>query len=318
MKLTDAKQAFLSRCYSQNLSELTIEWYARRLKLFLRFLAEKSIDDVGAVTAILIRDYLGSQRQKGIGSETIYRDWGAMKCFFRFIHREKVITENPMDRVEQPRREKHIIKPMNMEQVRELLSKPDLRTVEGKRDKALMLLMVDSGLRVSEAISVQIDRIDWTGPSVTVMGKGRKERTIPLGNSTAEAMREYEKARKKSDKPLFFLSRRGHAMNNRYVQVAMRKYGKMTSITGIRISPHTLRHTFATQYIKNGGDVFSLQNIIGHSRLDMVRIYVNLAQSDVATQHRKFSPIDYTTPAVIQHVDPATADISNCNLKSGH
>ena len=298
MKFTDAQHVFLSRCYSQNHSELTIDWYNRKLRLLGVFLIQKGVAEIESVSSIHIREYLSFLRQSHQSTETIYRTWGAFKCYFRFLHMEKILKKNTMDRVEKPRREKHIIQPLNMAQVQELLGKPDIKTVSGLRDKALMLLMVDSGLRLSEAINLKTDRIYWSDGSVTVMGKGRKERSVPLGATTKVVMAEYAVIRNKNGGDYFFLSRRGHAMKNRYVQVAMKKYGKMTVITGVRISPHTLRHTFAIQYIKNGGDAFSLQAILGHSTLEMVRNYVNLAQQDVTTQHRKFSPIDYVSPPV--------------------
>ena len=112
-------------------------------------------------------------------------------------------------------------------------------------------------------------------------------------------MSEYANARKQNKTQYFFLTRRGHRLKNRYVQVAIKKYSKMTGITGVRVSPHTLRHTFAIQYIKNGGDAFSLQSILGHATLEMVRAYVNLAKNDVTIQHRKFSPIDYIPSASV-------------------
>ncbi|OGS12461.1 MAG: hypothetical protein A2234_00175 [Elusimicrobia bacterium RIFOXYA2_FULL_58_8] len=296
MKISDAQQVFLSRCYSQNLSELTIDWYARKLKLLGVVLAQKNVTEIESVSAIHIREYIAILRQNHQSTETIFRTWGALKCYFRFLHLEKVIKKNIMDRVEKPRRERHIIQPLNMAQVHDLLKRPDTKTSRGLRDRALMLLMVDSGLRLSEAISLKTEKIYWADGLVTVMGKGRKERAVPISETTKAALAEYAKVRGESDAPYIFLSRRGYAMKNRYVQVALRQYGKMTDITGVRISPHTLRHTFAIQYIKNGGDVFSLQSILGHSTLDMVRNYVNLAQQDITIQHRKFSPVDFVPP----------------------
>ncbi|OGR74248.1 MAG: hypothetical protein A2089_03670 [Elusimicrobia bacterium GWD2_63_28] len=299
MKLTDAQQAFLSRCYSQNLSELTIDWYSRKLKLLGEFLAASSVVTIEAVTPIHIREYLSLQRQNRQSTETIFRTWGAFKCYFRFLRMEKIVRKNIMDRVEKPRRERHIIQPMNMAQVHSLLKATSAKTAQGTRDRALMLLMVDSGLRLSEAISLKTEKIYWDDGIVTVMGKGRKERVVPIGETTKVALQEYARVRKDLKVPHFFLSRRGYQMKNRYVQVAMRKYGKAAGITGVRVSPHTLRHTFAIQYIKNGGDAFSLQKILGHATLDMVRIYVNLAQQEVVIQHRKFSPVDYVPPPTV-------------------
>lgn len=299
MKLLEAQQVFLSRCHSQNLSELTIDWYTRKLKMLSVFLTEKSVCDIESVSAIHIREYLSLLRQNRQSSETVFRTWGALKCFFNFLHLDNICKDNPMVRVEKPRRVKSIITPMSILQIHTLLAQPNTKVIEELRDKVLMLLMADSGLRLSEAISLRIDKIFWKDGLVTVMGKGRKERVIPIGETTKRIMGEYAAVRKPNESPYFFLTRRGYSMKNRYVQVAMKKYGKMAGITGVRVSPHTLRHSFAIMYILNGGDAFSLQNILGHSTLDMVRNYVNLAQNDVTTQYRKFSPIDHAPVATV-------------------
>ncbi len=293
MKISDAQKAFYSRCFAQNLSMLTMDWYTRRLKLFAQFLTPKNIDEIGAVTPVHIREYFSFLRQKGQSPETTFRTWGALRCFFHFLHMENIIGENPMERIEKPLRERRIIQPMNMAQVRALIAQPDIKTPQGLRNRALMLLMADSGLRLSEAIYLKTDKIDWKDCLVTIMGKGRKERSVPIGETTKSAMAAYARVRQRTDLPFFFLSRGGRPMNNRYVQVAMRKYGGKAGITGVRVSPHTLRHTFAIEYVKNGGDVFSLQAILGHSTLEMVMNYVHLASHDIMIQHRKFSPIDF-------------------------
>jgi len=258
-----------------------------------KFLAEKKTDDIGMVTPAHIREYLTILRQQGLSPETIFRAWGALKCYFHFLHMETSINEDPMARIEKPKREKRIIQPMTMPQVRALVAQLDLKKFEGLRDRALMLLMVDSGLRLAEVISLKTTRIDWKDCIVTFMGKGGKERSVPIGETTKLAMAAYARVQPKTAFPHFFLSHRGRPMINRYVQAAMRRYGKKAAITGVRVSPHTLRHTFAIQYVKNGGDVFSLQAMLGHSTLEMVRNYVNFAAADIMTAHRKFSPIDF-------------------------
>lgn len=290
-RLTEACAAFHSRCDSLNLASGTVAWYDQILRDLTRFLESRGVAVLGQVQPARLRDYLSHLRQRELSSETVFRVWGALKAFFGFLGRERLIGDNPMATVERPRRERHLIEPLNMVQVRALLEQPNLKKRQGLRDRAMMLLMVDSGLRLSEVLGLEIRRVHWQEKLVTVLGKGRKERTVPLGHNSASALDAYLQARGAGG-VFAFPGRTGKPLDTRVVQLAMKRYGKSAAIDGVRVSPHTLRHTFAIQYVRNGGDPFSLQAILGHSTLDMVRNYVNLASRDVSEQHRKFSPMD--------------------------
>lgn len=286
----DAHAAFMARCEALNLARGSISWYGNILRDLDAFLLRLGICAVSGVSAATIRSYLTQLRDRGQGSETIFRRWGALKAFFRFLHREELIGSNPMSQVERPKREKHLVQPFSMLQVHALLAQPDTAKPTGLRDKAMLLLMVDSGLRLSEVLGLELGRINWDDSQLVVLGKGRKERAIPVSRAVTKALEEYIQVRGAGGQ-LVFLGRAGRPLNSRTVQVSMRKYGKAAQIQGVRLSPHTLRHTFAIQWIKNEGDPFSLQSILGHSTLDMVRHYVNLARQDVTIKHRKFSPM---------------------------
>lgn len=240
-----------------------------------------------------LRVHLAALRRKGHASETVFRTHGAIRCAFRFWKREGKLAGNPMELVERPRRERTLIRPLSSEQAARLLEMPDGRSGQGLRDRAMMALMLDSGLRVSEVLSVEANRIDWINCALTVMGKGRKERTVPFSAQTGQILLEY--ARERARRPMldaqFFLGRTGRRLERTKVRKLVVRYGKAAAIEGIRVSPHTLRHTFAVMYVRNGGDSFSLQEILGHSTLEMTRRYVHLARRDVAEQHRKFSPL---------------------------
>ena len=156
-----------------------------------------------------------------------------------------------------------------------------------------MLILLDTGLRISEVVSIKEQDIDWNRNSIRVMGKGSKERVVPFGRTVKRAL-------------LAYLKRRGHIVGNDHIFVSelgdplwrepvrrnIRKYGARAGLTGVRCSPHTFRHTFACNWIRNGGDVFSLQRILGHSTMHTVRLYVNLADSDLEAAHLKWSPVD--------------------------
>ncbi|MDE2491364.1 MAG: tyrosine-type recombinase/integrase [Elusimicrobia bacterium] len=293
--LARAREEFRLRCDSRNLSVGTLAWYAQILGGLERFLVLRyEVTRAGAVTPGHIRAYLSQLRARALSSETVHRTYGGLRCFFKFLRREGLIPSDPMELVERPRRERHLIQPLKPEQVRALLDQADSKTFLGLRNKVLMLLMLDSGLRLSEALHLRLGGVDMEGSTVLVMGKGRKERRVPFAKVTRLALDAYLAARRRilvqSDR--LFISRAGGELTGRHIQLLVKRYGERAGIRGVRVSPHTLRHTCATQYIRNGGDPFSLQEILGHTTLEMVRNYVNLASRDVYDSHRKFSPMD--------------------------
>ena len=291
--LQAAYEAFLSRCDALNLAEGTVTWYRQVLGSLIRWSASRGVRDLRAITAPILRDHLSSLRRRGQASETILRTFGAMRCAFKFWKREGLIAHNPMELVERPRRERYLIRPLSADQALSLIAMPDTTRTDGLRDRAMIMLMLDSGLRISEALWLEAGRIDWKNRTLTVMGKGRKERVVPFSAETGQALLEYAEARERGpiQAPQFLLGRTGKRFCRNKARKLVRRYGKKAGIEGVRISPHTLRHTFAVLYIRNGGDSFSLQEILGHSTLEMTRHYVNLARRDVAEQHRKFAPI---------------------------
>ena len=295
MRLEEACESFLSRCFALNLVEGSVIWYRHILKDMAASLAARGAKELAEVTAPLLRDHLTSLRRRGQASETVFRSYGGMRCAFRFWLREGAISSNPMELVERPRRERTLIRPLSAEQASRLIEMPDRRSVYGLRDRAMMMLMLDSGLRISETLTLEASRVDWLNCTATVMGKGRKERAVPFSAKTGQALLEFAQARSKA--PIksgeFFLGKTGKKICRSKARKLILRYGKQAGIEGVRMSPHTLRHTFAVLYVRNGGDSFSLQEILGHSTLEMTRNYVNLARRDVAEQHKKFSPMEF-------------------------
>lgn len=295
MRLEEACESFLSRCVALNLADGSIAWYRHILRDMAVFLAGKGAGSLEEVTPPMLRDHLANLRRKGQASETVFRTYGGLRCAFRFWKREGLLASNPMELVERPRRERSLIRPLSAEQAGRLIEMPDARSVQGLRNRAMMMLMLDSGLRISEVLSLEANRVDWLGCAATVMGKGRKERSVPFSAKTGQALLEYAQARSKAKvrDPQFFLGKTGKKVCRSKARKLILRYGRAAGIEGVRLSPHTLRHSFAVLYIRNGGDSFSLQEILGHSTLEMTRHYVNLARGDVAAQHKKFSPVQF-------------------------
>ncbi|HXT00337.1 MAG TPA: tyrosine-type recombinase/integrase [Elusimicrobiota bacterium] len=284
----------MARCAALNLAEGSVAWYRHILRALRTLLEARGARDARDATPALLREHLADLRRRGQASETVARTYGGLRCAFRFWKREGLIADDPMERVERPRRERVLIRPFSPEQASRLIAGPDARTSHGLRDRAMMMLMLDSGLRISELLSLEAGRVDWLNCNAIVMGKGRKERSVPFSAKTAQALLEYAQSRSnspiKSDR--LFLGKTGKPICRSKARKLILRYGRAAGIEGVRLSPHTLRHTFAVLYIRNGGDSFSLQEILGHSSLEMTRRYVNLASRDVAEQHKKFSPVN--------------------------
>ncbi|MEK7743456.1 MAG: tyrosine-type recombinase/integrase, partial [Elusimicrobiota bacterium] len=281
------------RCQAQSLSEGTLTWYREQLRPWHRFLQAKGVTLAREVTPNLIRLYLEESRERGVSVNTVARAYGGLRCLFGFLSRERMIPQNPFQLVEKPRMEKKLIKPLTMDQARLLLAHANQKRFGGQRLWTIIVLVLDTGLRISELIGIRPDQVDFHGGVVRVMGKGAKEREVPFGAAARQALWSYMTRRGEiPGQELLFVNQWGNRLCRYWIEKAIRTLGRSVGIQGVRVSPHTLRHTFATQYIKNGGDAFSLQKI-RHSTLDMTRRYVHLARRDVAEQHKKFSPMEF-------------------------
>lgn len=294
---TSARELFFLRCRSKNLSDHSLAWYKNILAGFLEFMKGVGAANPREATPNMVRAYLDHLRERGLSSVTINRTYGALRCFFRYLSQERVIPATPFSLIEKPKMERKLIRPLDMDQVRLLLVQPKTKTYAGFRNWVMMLMMLDTGLRLSEALGLRRDKIDWQGNRVYVLGKGDKERAVPFGTAVKKALWDYAQWRGDvAGQEIFFLDQFGGQICSRHFQIMLKRYGKAGKIEGVRVSPHTLRHTFATQYILNGGDAFSLQAMLGHSTLEMVKLYVRLANRDVALQHQRYSPIDKLGP----------------------
>jgi integrase/recombinase XerD len=235
--------------------------------------------------------------QDGNLSGTTINDYlRALRAFWSWAQAEGYIHKNPFSLLKIPKAPKRLIPSFATEQLAGLIEAIDLSNSQGYRDYAIVLLLSDTGIRVSELTGLKLDDVNLERRLVRVLGKGAKERVVPYGMRVQKALLRYLNFhRSEPVTPLtreFFLTDSGEPLKARRVQAIIKRYGEKAGIKGIRCSPHTLRHTAAVMWIRNGGDVFSLQQILGHSSLEMVRVYVNLAQSDIEAAHRRYSPAD--------------------------
>ena len=233
---------------------------------------------------------------KHLSGHTINTYMRSLRAFWSWMMREEIITVNPFTKVRIPKAPEVIIATYSTEQLDKLLKCIDTLTRSGFRDWTIILLLLDTGMRVSELTGLKLEVIDLEAGMLKVTGKGKKQRTVPFGTRVQKALWKYiQRYRHQPCNSLctyLLLNQNGDPYNVDRVRNMIYWRAKNAGIHGVRSSPHTFRHTFAISYLRNGGDVFSLQKILGHSSLEIVRMYVNLAEVDIKAAHRRFSPAD--------------------------
>jgi len=287
----EAVGAFLASKASQGAAKATMKLYSRVLD---EFTAYSPAYPLANTTAEEVESFIASLHRR-LARESVRLYFTVIRGFLRWAYRRRRIAEDPSEWLEKPRKRHKEINAFTEDQVRALLAQPDQGRLAGLRDYAMMLLLLDSGLRISEAVSLRVGQIDFAGGMILVVGKGGKERPVFFGPGTGGAMGEYLLVRGNS-RPELWLSELGEPLRAHRLNVRLKRYAKQAGITGIRVSPHTFRHTFATFYLRNGGDVLSLQRIGGWADLAMVRRYSHETTEDLAAKHHAASPVDRLLP----------------------
>lgn len=278
----------------RGLAKLTVESYGSDLKGFSEFLQQRDIRAPRKVTREDILVFLARLDRLGLGPRTRARKTSCIKGFFHFLMERKEIAEDPTEQIDSPQLPKKIPEYLEQGEVERLLAAVERSKPEGRRNAAMLELVYASGLRVSELVTVEMDRIDLEMGCVIVMGKGSKERVVPMGLEASQALMAYlEKSRpallggRRCD--ALFVTRRGGPMTRQ----AFWKIVKKTAIAaGIskEISPHTLRHSFATHLVQNDADLRSVQIMLGHADISTTEIYTHVAQHRLKHIHSTIHP----------------------------
>jgi integrase/recombinase XerD len=290
-----ALYSFLRDCKVRNLSEHTVKYYRNELTGFMRILEQQDVSTVPSkITANQIKEnvILYMMEELGRSEVTINAKLRAVRAFFNFLHKEGIIADNPVDNVSLIKQKKTVIETFSRDQLHAILRQPDQSTFTGFRDYTILLLLIETGIRARELCAITTNDINWQDNLVKVDGKGYKERQVPMQTQMKRQLRKYLQVRGRLDTPNLFVTIDDTPLTQRQLQNRIAKYGRKANIKGVRCSPHTFRHTFAKMSVQNGADVFSLQAVLGHTSLEMVRNYVNLFSSDVYEKHRKFSPLE--------------------------
>jgi integrase/recombinase XerD len=251
---------------------------------------ERRLDDIVRADC---ETFLATFQDRGCKPNTLKAYHRVLDALFNRLVAEEQLTTSPMKRVPKPRVPDELIKPLTPEELKRLLEQPDRTTFTGLRDAAFIALLADSGLRVSEALSLTLGDSDTRHRSLSLVGKGAKARTVFYGNTAARHLAAYLKRRPEGqpDEPLF-LSSLGEGLDRFNMSARIHRYGQAAGIKGKRVSPHTLRHTFAISWLLGGGDALSLQRLLGHASPEMTARYVNFAAKDLSDLHRAVSPLD--------------------------
>ncbi len=284
----------------KNASGLTLISYRTDLGQLIDFLSKKkgiNPEDVGIdlLDHNSIRQYLARMQEKGFARTTMARKLAALRSLVKYLCRENILADNPIAAVSTPKQERKLPRFLYPEEIEMLMNAPDLSTTTGKRDRAILETLYASGLRVSELTNLDRRDIDFTEGYVKVLGKGNKERLVPLGSKAGEALmlyihqgRIYLQA-KDSASPALFLNKYGRRLSTRSVRSIINKYVGETALNQ-RISPHTLRHSFATHLLNNGADLRSVQELLGHVKLSTTQIYTHLSRDRIKDIHRQSHP----------------------------
>lgn len=218
-----------------------------------------------------------------------------LRAFFRFLERRRRIVGSPMATMDPPPFKQDQIVPFSEEQVTALLAAAHT-SLTPRRDLAILLFLLDTGVRVSELAGMTVGSVDLDGFNARVLGKGNVARTVSFGRKVGKALDELlAEEEKEPEEPLFVAQRGtqpGEALTRNGILQVVGRLGRVAGVSGVRCSPHTFRHTFAINFLRNGGDVFTLREMLGHTSLAITQRYLLLAQADVATKHRAHSPAD--------------------------
>jgi integrase/recombinase XerD len=279
----------------KGLSKNTIESYSRDLKQFTDFLITFNIKEVKELTKQNILGYMNHLKQNGRRPTTISRNITTLRNFFRFLVREKVIEIDYSKYFEVPHIYKKLPEVLSITEINNLLSAPDHSTSLGLRDKAMFELLYASGLRVSELLSTESADLNFELGYLRVYGKGSKERIVPVGTIALEWCRKYinesrpQLAGENSHTSLMFLNRDGHALSRQGFWKIIKHHAKIACI-GKKISPHVIRHSFATHLLENDADLRAVQEMLGHSDISTTQIYTHVSNKMLRDVYKRTHP----------------------------
>jgi integrase/recombinase XerD len=294
----DLIHEYLSYCrVEKGLAANSIESYANDLGKLKAWTDKNGLDLLG-LTRLDLREWLIDLGGQDLSANSRRRLVSAVRGFYKFLTFEGHIEANPAEDILSPQKGAYLPRFLNQKEIEDLLEEPDTSTEAGLRDKALMELMYASGLRVSEIASLKLTDLDINAGILTTTGKGSKTRRVPVGKSALEWVKTYLAARRDNENievDNLFVTPAGHPLDRRQIYGLIAEYAKQCGFDGV--SPHTLRHSFATHLVQNNADIRSVQQMLGHADISTTQIYTHITGKQLKENYERFHPRATSKPS---------------------
>lgn len=269
----------------KGLADNTLDSYQRDLKKYLQFLKKQGINNFNNTSRKIISQFLLEQKEKGLAPSTLTRNLASIRSFYNFLLKEQLIQDNPAAELESPKSEKKLPRVLSFKDMELLLEQPETGEIIGMRDKAMLELLYATGIRVSELVSLSVNDINIKMGFLRCDGKGSKERMIPLGSMAIKSLQDYlqharNKLLKQKDEKALFINQHGKRLTRQGFWKILKKYALKAGIS-TEITPHTLRHSFATHLLENGADLRSVQEMLGHADISTTQIYTQITRRKI-------------------------------------
>lgn len=292
MLLSDLLAEFVLYSRAANRSPETISWYTKYFGRFQRWLAEHHYPvECDSITARMVREYIADLRDRH-APHTISNSVRSVKAVFAWAVREELLGSNPLVRIPVPKIPRTDYEVFDVEQVERLLRACDVKAFTGARAFAIVILLFDSGIRAAELVGIRDQDVDWQRGLFKVRGKGAKERQVPVSARTLRAVRRYVTQRDRfglADGGRLFVGPNGRALTYSGLAQLLRRLGKRT---GLHVHPHKFRHSFAVNALRNDASLADIQDQLGHADLTITRHYARQSATDLARNHKRYSPAD--------------------------
>jgi integrase/recombinase XerD len=278
----------------KGLSQNTIEAYSHGLTRFLDHLKGKKIQDVRDVGKFDVQGFLLVLRKKNLNTKSVVRDLAAIRGFFRFLIQEGILKTNPIEDLESPKVAKTLPEILSLKEIEQILEQPNLETPLGMRDRAMLEMLYATGMRVSELTHLPTHQLNLEGGYVLLYGKGSKERIVPIGGEAMKWVILYLQGARRAlskgkESGFLFINRSGKGMSRQRFWKSLKNYAKKAGLHK-RITPHLLRHSFASHLLERGADLRSVQMMLGHVDISTTQIYTHVTGEKLKKVHRQYHP----------------------------
>lgn len=280
----------------KNLADNSVESYQRDILQYITFLEEQKISDWDKIDRYIVVLFLQQLKEQGKSNNSIIRMISTLRQFHQFIRQERITTDDPMQYVDTPKKAEVLPKILSMAQVDTLLTTPDSESILGLRDRAILEVMYATGLRISELVHLRMDELHLAMGFIQTVGKGNKERIIPIGGEAVKWLNEYLldsrpiiESRAAEESPYVFLNSRGKGLSRQGVWKNLKKIVQQSGIKQ-NVTPHMLRHSFATHLLENGADLRIVQELLGHSDISTTQIYTHITKARMKNVYEQYHP----------------------------